>query len=535
MTDPSPSTRGANIGIALLAVAAFALRVVPLLRAGGPLGMNVDYDEGVYFSASALLFRGVLPYRDFVFVHPPGLLYALGITSSLTSLVGVAQAFAAARVVACAVGAANVALAGKVAQRWGGPFAGFLAAALYATYPEVVVVERGPYLEPVLNLACLGAAWVWLSSTPSPRRIFVAGALFAAACAVKVWGGIWLVAALVSLPSGGGRTRPDQRAAPEDDPSPAPLPSPRIVLRFFAGAVLAGVVLVGPLALVAPGAFIDDVLLFHAWRPPDGDVARLPRLWEIWAGRHLACSLLALGGLVLGLVRRDLRASRELRFFGTAYALTVIAFLLPTAYWNQYNAHLAPSEAVLAGWGGCALFHLVASRRPALAGRSRLALLAVALAAFPSLRRSILNSRARAPELLELGDRLRRTVPPGACLFAFEPAWGMAGGFLPPHGIPGAPVIVDPYAAMLRDPTAGGVRYPHVNAAFQSEASQASARAVLERCRFAVLGWRGHWQLSETTQAWLNEHSAPLGPETSTEHYDVWERTSGGGESGPHP
>src|SRR5262245_22812741 len=150
MTGPPPSARAFNAGIALLAMAAFALRLVPLLRAGGPLGMNVDYDEGVYFSASALLFRGVLPYRDFVFVHPPGLLYALGITSSVTSVIGVTPAFAAARVVACAFGAANVALAGKLAQRWGGPFAGFLAAAFYATYPEVVVVERGPYLEPVL-------------------------------------------------------------------------------------------------------------------------------------------------------------------------------------------------------------------------------------------------------------------------------------------------------------------------------------------------------------------------------------------------
>ncbi|HYV43405.1 MAG TPA: hypothetical protein VFA20_01040, partial [Myxococcaceae bacterium] len=409
----------------------------------------------------------------------------------------------------------------------------------YATYPEVVVVERGPYLEPVLNLACLGAAWVWLSSTPSPRRIFVAGALFAAACAVKVWGGLWLIAALVSLPSG------DQRTGPALDSLPAAVRgdlSTGVAMRrgwrgallpFLAGAIVAGLVLVGPLALAAPRAFLEDVLVFHAWRPPDGDVARLPRLWTIWWDVHRVCSVLALGGIALGLMRRELRASRELRFFGAAYALTVAAFLLPTAYWNQYNAHLAPSEAVLAGWGGCELFRfLVAPRLPALAGRTRLAILAIAIAAFPSLRRSILNSRARAPELLELGDRLRSTIPPDACLFAFEPAWGMAGGFLPPHGIPGGPVIVDPYAAMLRDATAGGVRYPHAAAAFRSDASQAAARAMLERCRFAVLGWRGHWQLTEATQSWFRERYVP---HTSTEHYDVWENTSGGGERGRHP
>src|SRR5689334_23976403 len=176
MAGPSPSARAANAGIVLLALAALALRLVPLLRAGGPLGMSVDYDEGVYFSASALLFRGVLPYRDFVFVHPPGLLYALGLTSSLSGLLGVTKAFAASRVVASLSGAVNVALVGKLAQRWAGPAAGLLAAALYATYPEVVVVERGPYLEPVLNLACLAAAWVWVSprTETAPKRALVA-------------------------------------------------------------------------------------------------------------------------------------------------------------------------------------------------------------------------------------------------------------------------------------------------------------------------------------------------------------------------
>ena len=100
----------------------------------------------------------------------------------------------------------------------------------------------------------------------------------------------------------------------------------------------------------------------------------------------------------------------------------------------------------------------------------------------------------------------------------------MAGGFLPPHGIPSAPVIVDPYAAMLLDATAARVRYPHVTAAFQSEASQRSARAVLEHCRYTVLGWRGKWQLSQPTLDWFRTHSALLGPQSSTEHYDVWQQ-----------
>ena len=36
------------------------------------MGYPMDYDEGVYSSAAPLLLRGDLPYRDFIFVHPPG-------------------------------------------------------------------------------------------------------------------------------------------------------------------------------------------------------------------------------------------------------------------------------------------------------------------------------------------------------------------------------------------------------------------------------------------------------------------------------
>src|SRR2546423_3884787 len=93
-------------------------------------------------------------------------------------------------------------------MRAAGPAAGLVAAAFYATYPDAVIVERGPYLEPVLNLACLAMALVWLgvrASRPHPPavpagglRSVLAGILCGAACAVKVWGGVWFLAPLAS-------------------------------------------------------------------------------------------------------------------------------------------------------------------------------------------------------------------------------------------------------------------------------------------------------------------------------------------------
>jgi hypothetical protein len=140
--SPEWSRTNFNAALAVLSIAGLVVRVAPLLRAGGPLAYPIDYDEGVYFSASALLFRGVFPYRDFVFVHPPGLLYALGLTATLSSAVGPAAAFAISRIVAAVIGAANIALAGRVAYRWAGPFAGLVAAGLYASYADVAVVEN---------------------------------------------------------------------------------------------------------------------------------------------------------------------------------------------------------------------------------------------------------------------------------------------------------------------------------------------------------------------------------------------------------
>ncbi len=431
---------------ALLAIAlgALALRLAPLLRAGGPLAWVVDYDEGVYFSASVMLLRGVLPYHDFVFVHPPGLLYVAAITSWFHDP---ARAFAAMRIAAAFIGAISTFLAGRITLRAAGLTGAIAAAALYATYPEAVTAERGPFLEMALNLACLAGAAAWLRAKP-----FLAGLALGAACAVKVFGGIWIIAALVS----GSR---------------------RDIPRLLGGAIVAGVVLVAPLFLVAPHAFVEQTLLFHATRPPDGIVARAARLPEILAGGHVVATILAAVGL-LSILR--LQAAR---FFAVAAVLTAASFLASASYWSQYNAHLAASECVLAGIGAAALL------------RFRGAALVALLVAVPSLRQSILASRGRAPELPAVAATIRDFVPADAPLFTFEPQWSLAAGRLP--------MIPDTYGTMLLEATRGGAKFPDTAAAFQSPAPQTQLRARLAAARFAILGWRGNWQMNAASRAWF--------------------------------
>lgn len=485
----------------VIAAGGLALRLASLFAPGGPLASPTGYDDGVYFSASALLLKGVLPYRDFVFVHPPGVLYFFTLTSWWPDP---AAAFAAARVLACVVGAINIVLVGKLASRAAGPFAGVVAAALYAVYPDAVVAERSAYLEPALNLFCLASALVWLRGR---GHGWLAGVLCGAACAMKFWGGIWVIASVASAPR--GRFRSD-------------------VPRFIGGASMAGLLLLAPLALPALRNFIDQTLLFQVSRPPDGLLGLGPRMKEILHGGHLAATLLAAIAIVAMLVSAIRRrgVTREERYFTIAVLLTIAGFAASSSYWNHYNSHLAASQCVLAGLGAAALVRLL--ERRALSPAQRLeaehrraespslqsagvAVLIIALQ-LPSFRETVRRSHDRELPILAGRDAIRKVVPPHESVFSFDPTWTLAAGRLPPHG-DWAPVVVDSYGAMLLDAVQSGGPYRDTSSAFQGVQPQAEVRSRLAASRFAMLGWRGSWQLNGENRAWFAAHFLCVTPE----------------------
>ncbi|RKG95221.1 DUF2029 domain-containing protein, partial [Corallococcus sp. CA047B] len=260
-----------------MALGAFVLRALAFFHPTGPLGYPMDYDEGVYFSAAALLLRGDLPYRDFIFVHPPGALLLWAPGAALTLGFDAATAYGVTRFAAAAVGALCAFLAGRIAWRAWGPLAGCVAALAYAAYPEAITVERGTFLEPLLNVLCLGFANLWLTSdTPSRARRIFAGVLIGLAVSVKLPGGLWLVAALLARPW---------------------KESWRDVLTLALIAFATFVVVVAPLAAQAPSEFFRDVIAFQALRPAHGEADRLLRLRDIFHERRLGEVALALVGL----------------------------------------------------------------------------------------------------------------------------------------------------------------------------------------------------------------------------------------------
>lgn len=480
-SSPAHHRRIAVAALIAIAVAGLVLRLVSLFGPGGPLASPVGYDDGVYFSASALLVRGVLPYRDFVFVHPPGVTFFFAATSWWPEP---AQAFAAARVLASVVGSINVFLVGFLVLRAAGPVGGIVAAFLYATYPDAVIAERSPYLEPVLNFFCLLSAQFWLRERQRP---FTAGVLIAAACAVKFWGGIWVIASLATAKSW------------------------RDARRFLGGAIGAGFVFVAPLALLSLRAFIEQTLLFQVTRPVDGILEKSIRLREILLGGHVVATVLAAMAILAMLRWR----TREQRYFTIAALITIAGFVASSSYWNHYNSHLAASQCVLAGLGAAMLVRVHRFAAP-------LVLLAVAFFQWEPLGHIWRGSRDRAGDMIASRAAILKAVPAHESVFAFDPAWTLAGNRLPPHG-DGAPVVVDSYGAMLLQSVKSGKRYRDTGAALQSGVEQREVRARLEKSRFAIVGWRGNWQMGFNDRVWFNGNFLCVTPEAGD--VCVWERT----------
>src|SRR3954471_21295051 len=100
------------------AVAALALRLTPVVRGGGLWGL-LGYDGGVYYTAAAGLAHGLLPYRDFLLLHPPGSTLALLPFALLGRLIGDADAMALARLGSMALGAVSAGLVAVILRRCG--------------------------------------------------------------------------------------------------------------------------------------------------------------------------------------------------------------------------------------------------------------------------------------------------------------------------------------------------------------------------------------------------------------------------------
>lgn len=434
-------------------VTALLTRLIPTRH-----GVVVDYDEGVYVTAAALFGKGLWPYRDFVFVHPPGVLLSV----LPWTIGGPLFALNAARVVSAIAGAFNATL---VARLVGGRAA--IPTAVFAiVWPELVWAERGVYLEPLMSCAGLGAL-VLLTRGVTLRRATLAGVLCGLAVLVKSWGLAWCLAAFLCC-------------------------APALRRRLVLSAIATVVVVLLPFLFVAGGELFSQLVLVHLGRPPDGDATILGRLRELFVERNVWPAVLT--ALTLPLV---LWRGGHGRIALVGFALLVAAFLASPAYWNQYNAALVPFELWLLGAGLGHAFELL--------GRAWWGALLLALVACLPSRRIAIAYPASTQTQLETVAPLREVKTE---LCAFEVAELVLINRLPALT---SPVLVDSYGQQLLDARRGNVKAASTSEAFSTEAAQVTLRQQLTACPAVRTGWRGDAQMNGATKAWLEANFTRVG------------------------
>jgi hypothetical protein len=164
------------------------LKIIALVPASD-LSRSVSYDEGVYFSAAALVARGVVPYRDFVFIHPPGILIGLA------PVVWLGQHFFAyddiyltLPAVAGLIGTVNVVLVGRLAYRSGASRPQLPPCCCTRRFRQPLSDEGRLLLEPFMTFSCLLAASCWLPEheDQSSRLGVTTGLWLGIACSIKL-------------------------------------------------------------------------------------------------------------------------------------------------------------------------------------------------------------------------------------------------------------------------------------------------------------------------------------------------------------
>ncbi len=182
LRDPQHLVIAIGVGLLALVVLLWELSVPELLQL---------YDSGVYFGATLHFVNGVLPYRDFTFVQPPGILLLLSPVALMGRIFGSHDGFVLARVVTACVSGLNAGLLawlvrhrGRVAMMVAGVGLALLPVSLLVG----TTVELDPYCICLISLGSLAAFREKGKKTLTTRSLTGAGIVFGLAALIKLSG-----------------------------------------------------------------------------------------------------------------------------------------------------------------------------------------------------------------------------------------------------------------------------------------------------------------------------------------------------------
>jgi hypothetical protein len=319
-------TRIPGLVVFVIAIIARGLPVVGYRLLGG----TFEYDDGVYFGGALRLLHGELPYRDFVFVQPPGAAVMMAPSAALSFVVGEPSAFIGARLAIICLGGVNAWLVYRV-LRPAGSVAAVAGGLFYAMYPGTVGAERTLLLEPLLNCAVLLAVLLLVRPDRRAWHAVVAGACMGAGCTAKLWLGplVLILAWWMWLTVGR-----------------------RIAAVFVAGSAGTAAVVAGPFLIAAPGMMWEQVVLDQASRSRSlSTVDRLTAIGgmgeRLGAAPRLAALLFvmaSLGAIVVLTIN-----SKQGRIWLLVLAVQLTLVLISPSFYYHYAAFPGLAISVLFG------------------------------------------------------------------------------------------------------------------------------------------------------------------------------------------
>jgi hypothetical protein len=293
------------------------------------------YDSGVYLSASIHLVSGILPYRDFTFVQPPGILLLLSPEAVVSRIFGSHDGFILARVMSGLVTALNASLLAWL-LRGRGRMIMVVSGASLALLPVACFVSTTVELDPYcICFVLLGSLMVTSAAQRRheipTRTLAIAGGLFGIAALIKLWAVFPFIALVLCI-----------------------VPSCRTRILALVGPA-AGIftALALPFFVAAPRSFISQVLTEQLFRKANerDDVGMLFRLKGMtgFANTSIAPTLtettVVFGVLAcLVTVAYMHRGKREMvdSYLLVAAVVTIGGFLTSPVYFIYYGYFTAP-------------------------------------------------------------------------------------------------------------------------------------------------------------------------------------------------
>ena len=490
-------------GLVALGVCVYQLSL-PNVLFGYHYSTGNPYDDGVYLGAALRLVSGVLPYRDFVLLHPPGVPLLMTPIAALGRVIGTRNAMAGARLVTVLVTGLNASLA-AIAVRHRGVGAMMIAGTALACFPLAVAADQSLLLEPYLVCFCLlGTIAMFSGGELAPsHRLVLAGVAFGFAGTTKIWA-IFpiLVAMAVCLP----RWK-DLR---------------KLVLGTIAGFVVPCL----PFFVLAPYAFIHDVFvtqLAHTGSATAGasSSVRLLTLTGFWGISFLHSKaalalcfvtlLVVFVALVYSLPVFSPNTRADWFVLGCA-VVTTIAMFIPSSYFDHYAYFPAAFAALLIGsctvrairplgtLDGRSVGHLGSIVAPVVVS---LVAIAVFVPAQVSYAKSYLSFSPEEP-----GTIVNKFTHPGACVVSnIVSVTVLADRFDP--DTEGCPAVIDPFgvwqATFPSHPPPYAGPYPETFVAMWGQWMDQATDVVLVGAKSGdLIPW------SANLTSWFNSNFQPL-------------------------